>query len=239
MTKVAILQSCYMPWKGYFDIIGMADIFVIYDDVQYSKNHWHNRNQIKTDHGLRWLTVPVSRGAGLATRIDEVTVARDFAQAHLALIEQAYEGALHFAEVRTLVEEVLRVASGQMLLTDINYMSITAISRYLGLFTPMVLSRDLDGGGGAPTERLVRICKKLGATSYLSGPSAQSYLEVNLFKEAGIDVEWMDYSGYGEYRQLHGNFIHNVSILDLIFNLGHEAPQFMKFAGSAQVNYGA
>lgn len=225
--RIAILQSAYIPWKGYFDIIGSVDAFVIYDDVQYSKNHWHNRNQIKTQHGLKWLTVPVAKAEGAHQNIDSMQIAAPFAERHWRSLAQAYARAPHFGRYAGLVEELYASVARIDSLSALNRRMLEAIAAELGLATPFVSSGEL-GIGGGQSERLVNICRALGATAYLSGPSARSYLDEGRFAAAGIAVEWMDYAGYPEYRQLHGAFSHNVSILDLLFNAGPEARRYMK-----------
>jgi hypothetical protein len=225
--RAAILQSCYIPWKGYFDIIGMVDVFVIYDDVQYSKNHWHNRNLIKTQHGLKWLTVPVSKTDGAHQTIDRMRVAGAFAQKHWETINQAYARAPFYGLYRDKFAALYREAADLERLSALNELFLKAISAELGFETEFVWSSELAVPEGR-TERLVEICRKVGATTYLSGPSAASYLETTQFDAAGIGVEWMDYTGYPQYQQLHGGFEHGVSIIDLLMNAGPEARRFMK-----------
>jgi len=225
--RVAILQSCYLPWKGYFDIIGSVDVFVILDDVQYSKNHWHNRNLIKTATGSSWLTIPVSKAQGAFLPIDRVTIAQPFADKHWRSIKQAYARAPFMETVGRELEDLYRQAGELNLLTDINVLFLKALSNYLGLPTAFVRSSELNARGGQ-TERLVNICRELGAARYLSGPSAAAYIRQEEFDAAGIALEWMDYSGYPAYAQLHGDFVPAVSIVDLLLNIGPEARQYMK-----------
>ncbi len=225
--RVAILQSAYIPWKGYFDIIGMVDEFVVYDDVQYSKNHWHNRNLIKTQHGLKWLTVPVSKAEGAHQTIDSVRLPRPFADKHWTSVREAYARAPHFAHFAPMVEALYKEARGIGSLSELNLLFLRAIATALGLGTTFTISSGLRVAGER-TERLVGICRALGASTYLSGPSAQSYLDVGAFAAAGIAVEWMDYGGYPEYPQLHGAFEHTVSIIDLMFTTGPDARRYMK-----------
>lgn len=232
MTRVAILQSCYLPWKGYFDILGMADIFVVYDDVQYSKNHWHNRNQIKTDRGLTWLTVPVKKG-GLATKIDEVVVSGEYIDVHLSAIRQAYRRAECYDPTMGAIEEAFESVRGLSSLSEINVSLLTKLAGLLGIDTPMISASSL-GIAGDKTGRLVSICRHLGATTYLSGPAAKNYLDLERFTQQGIDVEWMDYSGYPSYPQQHSEFVPNVSIVDLLLNTGQRASSFMKFCSAGQ-----
>ncbi len=225
--RVAILQSCYIPWKGYFDIIGASDIFVLYDDVQYSKNHWHNRNIIKGKDGPHWLTVPVSKASGSFQNIETVTIAQSFAAKHWKTIVQSYARAPFFAALAKQFEDLYAQAERLERLSEVNFLFIEAISRMLGFQTRFIWSNSL-APEGLKSDRVLSICRQLNATSYLSGPSAQSYLDVESFADAGVEVQWMDYAGYPEYPQLHGPFSHQVSVIDLIFNTGERAGQFLK-----------
>jgi len=236
--RIAILQSCYIPWKGYFDIIGSVDEFVIYDDVQYSKNHWHNRNRIKTPAGPAWLTIPVSKAEGAFQPIDQVTIAQPFAAKHWRTIAQNYAKAPFMGTVGPMLEQLFEQAATMRRLSEINLIFLRAISDYLGFKTRFTFSSELAVEGGQ-TERLVNICRKLCATHYLSGPSAENYIDQTAFKTAGIALEWMDYSGYPQYRQMHGDFVHAVSIVDLLLNTGPQARSYMKAPFSASTPEGS
>lgn len=225
--RVAILQSNYIPWKGYFDIIGSVDAFIVYDDVQYSKNHWHNRNVIKTQHGLKWLTIPVSKTEGAFQTIDSVRVSSSFAQKHWRTISQSYAKATYFPMYQEEVASLFREIDHMNSLSELNVFLLKAICALLKINTEFISVRDLQSRGQR-TDRLVALCKELDATTYLSGPSAQTYIEVEKFREAKIELEWMSYAGYPQYPQLHGQFEHGVSILDLLFNMGPTVRNFMK-----------
>jgi hypothetical protein len=227
VTKVAILQSCYIPWKGYFDIIGSVDIFVVYDDVQYSKNHWHNRNLVKTQHGPKWLSIPISKAAGGFVNIEDIQISQPFAAKHAQTISQAYSRAPYFKSEWPRLEALYGSADAMVSLSAINLLFLKDISDRLGFTTRFISSADLDAPG-SKTDRLLAICQRLNATHYLSGPSAQSYLDNDKMAQAGISVEWMNYSGYPVYPQLHGAFEPAVSIIDLLFNVGPEVRDYMK-----------
>jgi hypothetical protein len=234
--RAAILQSCYIPWKGYFDIIAMVDVFVVYDDVKYSKNHWHNRNLIKTQHGLKWLTVPVSRGHDRIDSIDNMRIARPFAHKHWRSIAQSYARAPFFKKYSELLERCFKIAGNLENLSAVNVLFLKTLCEELGIRTEIVSSRDLEARG-TPTERLVNICREIGANIYLSGPSAKAYIEQEEFAKSAIGLEWMDYSRYPRYSQLHGPFAHGVSILDLILNEGPDARTFLKSEARPVVSY--
>ncbi|MEA2942645.1 MAG: hypothetical protein QOD09_3174 [Bradyrhizobium sp.] len=225
--RAAILQSCYIPWKGYFDIIAMVDVFVIYDDVKYSKNHWHNRNLIKTQHGLKWLTVPVSRRPDAIDSIDNMRIARPFAHKHWRSIAQAYARAPFFRKYSERLEACFKRAGSLDNLSAVNVLFIKTLCEELGIRTEIVWSRDLEARG-TPTERLVNICREIGANIYLSGPSAKAYIDEAEFTKSSVGLEWMDYSRYARYSQLHGPFAHGVTVLDLILNEGPDARTFLK-----------
>jgi WbqC-like protein family len=225
--RIAILQSNYIPWKGYFDMMGMVDEFVLLDDVQYTRRDWRNRNQIKTAQGLQWLTIPVDVKGRFESNINEVTVADpNWTKDHWNKISQAYSKAMFFKDYCVQIEEAYLNLSERHL-SKINYRFLALINTILMIKTPIHWSENFIVSE-EKSLRLLDICLKLGATVYVSGPAAKDYLRVDLFKREGIEVKWMDYSGYPEYRQLYGTFIHSVSILDLIFNEGPNAIKFLK-----------
>ncbi|WP_248918268.1 WbqC family protein [Pseudomonas entomophila] len=225
MKRVAILQSNYIPWKGYFDLIAAVDEFILYDDMQYTKNDWRNRNQIKTPKGVEWLTVPA--GQDIDRRIRDVELRDSRWQVkHWKSLEANYAKAPCFAEIaRWLKPLYLEQAHGN--LSALNHALLQAVCDYLGITTRISRSWDYQLGEGK-TERLVDLCRQAGASEYLSGPAARDYLDERQFDAEGIAVTWFDYRGYPEYPQLWGAFAHGVSILDLLFNCGREAPRFMK-----------
>ena len=228
---VVILQSNYIPWKGYFDILNTADEFIFYDQVQYTKNDWRNRNRIKTPQGVNWLTIPVRQNS-LDQNIDQTLVSDPkWAIKHWRTLAQVYAKAPHFKAYRDELE-ALYTDPGSEHLSIINRRFIELICQWLGSTTRLTWSSEYDLVEGK-TARLVKLVQDAGGTHYLTGPAAQNYLETDLFEQAGITVEWMDYSGYPEYRQPFGPFEHGVTVLDLLFNEGPNAPQFMKSFGPA------
>jgi len=233
VRRVAIVQSSYIPWKGYFDMINLADELILLDSVQFTRRDWRNRNRIKTAHGPRWLTIPVRTKGRYHQRIDEVE-AEDahWAERHWRTLVQHYAAAPCFATLREGVEPLL-LEGEQRRLTEVNRRLLTGLCGLLGIDT--AITRDTDYElYGARTERLLALCVQSGATHYISGPAARSYLEEARFAEHGIAVEWMDYAGYPPYPQLHPPFEHAVSVLDLLFNTGLDAPLYMKSFASAR-----
>lgn len=221
MKKVAILQSNYIPWKGYFDLIASVDEFILYDDMQYTKNDWRNRNKIKTKTGLAWLTVPV--GQNINRRIRDVELqSTQWQTNHWKTLCQNYSRAPHFSEVAKIIEPLYRQRIHKNL-SELNRAFIESICGYLGVSTTIRNSWDYNLTEGK-TERLVDLCLQAGADCYLSGPAAKNYIQADLFDAAGIELSWMVYSGYPEYEQQYPPFVHEVSILDLLFHVGPNAP---------------
>ena len=231
MKKVAILQSNYIPWKGYFDIINMVDEFILYDDMQYTRRDWRNRNKIKTFDGLKWLTIPVSVKGKYLQKINETQVMnKEWAEEHLKTISYNYARAPYYKELLPWLEELYAKAAGMDYLSDINYLFLSEICRYLGIRTKLSWSSDyklIDG----KTERLAALVEAAGGSYYLSGPAAMDYIQPEVFDAYHIQLAYMNYDGYPEYPQLHGEFCHGVSILDLLLQEGKHATAFMKSFG--------
>lgn len=221
------MQSNYIPWKGYFDLIAAVDEFILYDDVQFTKRDWRNRNKIKTPQGLHWLTVPVRSKGRYSQAIRETEInGEDWAEGHWKSLVQNYSRAPCFSEV----EEWLRplyLEKHYYLLSELNSAFIKAICDYLGIKTRISRSSEYELWDGQ-TERLLGLCVQGKADEYISGPAAKDYLDEAKFTEHGVNVAWFDYSGYPEYPQLWGDFVHGVSILDLLFNCGKDSINYMK-----------
>jgi hypothetical protein len=223
--KLAILQSNYIPWKGYFDLINSVDEFILYDDVQYTKNDWRNRNKIKTPEGSEWLTIPVKKNYGQKIR-ETVIQYSNWNRKHWYSILHNYSRARHFHDYKDLFEN-LYLGCQENLLSQINYRFLAAICQILGINTKISWSMDYKLIEGK-TEKLVSLCKQAGATEYISGPAAQAYINQELFRSENIALSYIDYSGYPEYQQLFPPFDHRVSIIDLIFNEGLNARKYLK-----------
>ena len=224
---VAIVQSNYIPWKGYFDLINRVDEFILFDDVQFTRRDWRNRNRIKTRDGLAWLTIPVRvKGRFLQTIKDTVISDPQWNRRHWNTLVHHYARARHFREYEAALQQ-LYLDSTETHLSDVNFRFITAICGMLGIRTRISRSMDyhlIDG----QTARLVDLCKQANATDYLSGPAAKAYVNEDLFRQAGIALHWMDYSGYPQYRQRFPPFEHRVTILDLLLSEGQDAPKYMR-----------
>lgn len=227
LKKVAILQSNYIPWKGYFDMIAAVDEFILYDDMQYTRRDWRNRNQIKTPQGLQWLTVPVKVKGKYHQTIRETEIDGDeWRENHWKALVQNYRRAACFDEVAAIIEPLYREASAP-LLSELNRRLIETVCGYLGIATRISNSWDYTLVEGK-TERLADLCAQAGGTEYISGPAARDYMDEAVFAGRGIALTWFDYAGYPEYPQLWGEFTHGVTIFDLLFNCGRDAPRYMK-----------
>ncbi|AVS81389.1 WbqC family protein [Acidovorax sp. NCPPB 3859] len=226
-TTAVIVQSNYLPWKGYFDLLRQADIFVLYDDVQYTRRDWRNRNVIKTPQGLHWLTVPVNSKGQYHQDIERITVSSsDWIERHWSTIAMSYGKSPGFFEYGEALRSMLHGCADCTLLSEINHRLIQGLAGLLDIDTPIARSSTY-GKVPGKNENLIHLCQAVGATRYLSGPSASSYLDPTLFSRAGIDLSYMDYSGYPEYKQPHGPFNHFVSVIDLLMSTGRQAGKYL------------
>lgn len=225
VRTAVVLQSNYIPWKGYFDLISEADIFVFYDDVQYTSRDWRSRNKIKTARGAEWISVPV--GAHINRRICDTKINDiHWQMKHWRAIQHSYSKSRYFDIYRELFESIYLGHTWNNL-SELNQHCIKLISKdLLGLSTKFCHSSDYEVSGGK-LDRLVEIVRKTGATRYISGPAAKDYIDPLCFAEVGIELVWKDYSGYPEYPQRFQPFEHGVSILDLLFNVGPNAPWYI------------
>jgi len=223
-----ILQPSYIPWRGYFHQIQRADYFVFYDDVQYDKHGWRNRNRIKTQQGAQWLTIPTrTRGTVEQRRtIQDIEIdwERGWTRKHLASLRQAYQRAPFYADWEPFLTEIYARTPSHLAPFTIEL--TIELARRLGIaHTRFLRSSDL-GIPGTRTERLVAIVQHLGCDRYLSGPSAHDYLEEPHFAAAGIALEYMRYD-YPDYPQLYPPFDSKVTILDLLFMTGPDASKYI------------
>lgn len=225
--KVAISQSNFIPWKGYFDLIDSVDHFVVYDEMQYTKRDWRNRNKIKTSNGVLWVSVPVSVKGKYYQKINETMISeKSWGRKTWATIQHNYSKAPYFKEYSSRFEDIF-LDESISLLSDLNLKLLKLVCDILEIKTQFHLSRDFKLAEDR-NQRLVDICRELEAEIYVSGPAAKDYLDENLFREHNIKVEWFKYENYLEYPQLNGDFNHFVSVLDLLFNTGEESKKLFK-----------
>ncbi len=236
--NVVILQPSYIPWRGVFDQIQKADLYIFYDDVQYDKRSWRNRNQIKTPHGKQWLTIPVfARGSqpeNIATNQIKIVWDRQWNADHLKSLQHAYAKAPYFDRYLPLLKEYYSRCDEY--LADFTIEFTITLARELGiLHTRFMRSSDIKDIGGRKTDRLIQILQHVGARRYISGPSARSYIEDEKFDAAGITMEYMEYN-YPEYTQLYPPFDPYVSVLDLLFMKGKDAAKYIYLKESNDQN---
>jgi hypothetical protein len=228
--NAVILQPSYIPWRGFFDQVARADVFVFYDDVQYDKRGWRNRNRIKTPTGPIWLTIPVfSKGAQVEhIPINEIKIVWDqpWNQSHWKSIQYSYTKAPFFKMYSELLAQ--KFESQPEYLADFTIDLTVTLAGLLGISrTKFLRSSEIPGIEGTKTDRLVAILKKIGATHYISGPSAKDYIEDEKFSDAGITLEYMQYA-YPEYPQLYPPFDAQVSVLDLLFIIGPNSMDYIQ-----------
>lgn len=219
---MVVLQPGYLPWLGFFDQLRRADVFVYYDDVQYDKHGWRNRNRIKTQHGPAWLTVPVRHSGERQPRIIDVEIDRrtSWARKHVLTLRQAYARAPFRDRYLPALEELLSRRWER--LVDLDLACVDLMAPWFGL-QPRIERSSALGIGGEQSERLVGICRYFGASRYVSGDAAEAYLDRGTFDRQGIAIDWQRYS-HPTYPQLHGEFVPYLSALDLLFNCGDRAP---------------
>jgi hypothetical protein len=225
--RVGVIQSNYIPWRGYFDFIDDVDVFVVHDDLQFTKGDWRNRNRIKTARGTTWLTVPVHyRSTSQLICDTPIDYSRDWTREHRNLIAAHLGPAPYVQDVFNLLDPVL--ATRRPSISALNVALLKSLCSYLRIATPLAMSSEFNLRG-TRTARLIDLLTKMGATSYLSGPSARAYLDERQFEDAGIALEYKEYV-YPDYPQLWGPFDGAVSIIDTIANCGPAARTVLKSA---------
>jgi WbqC-like protein family len=228
MTTCVILQPSYIPWRGYFHQVQKADLFVFYDDVQYDRLGWRNRNRIKTPQGPKWLTIPVHRHGAVTEQIPinqiQICWKDSWNAKHWSTIEYAYHKTPFFQSYAPLLKTFYE--RHPTWLSDFTIELTIAIARELGIqHTEFIRSSALQVEG-FKTDRLINILRKLGASHYISGPSARNYIQEEKFSAAGITLEYMEYH-YPEYPQLYPPFDPQVTVLDLLFMTGSDARKYI------------
>jgi hypothetical protein len=227
MKTLVVLQPGYLPWLGFFDQMRRADIFVYYDDVQYDKNGWRNRNRIKSPAGPHWLTVPVLH-KGFPSIVDvQIDNRMAWARKHVGSIRQFYGRAPYLAEYLLPLEDLLNRRWTHLVDLDI---AVSGLLAEWLVLRPAIARSSALGIMGERSERLLKFCLHFGAGRYLSGSAAKEYLDVALFERHGIQVEWQDYE-QPAYPQLHGEFVPHLSALDLLLNCGPEAGRILTNPG--------
>ena len=221
MTTLVVLQPSYLPWLGYFDQMSKSDVFVWYDDVQFDKHGWRNRNRIKSAKGPLWLTVPVLQRGRAVQPIDAVEIDNrlSWSRKHLRSVEQLYARAPFAGTMLPRLSELLLRPWRR--LVDLDIATTEWLANEFAIGTPRYRASQLDVRGDR-NSRLINFCRYFKATRYISGEAARAYLDVPQFAAAGIEVVWHAYQ-HPQYPQLHGDFIPYLSALDLLLNMGPAA----------------
>lgn len=226
---LVILQSNYLPWKGYLDLVASASTFVVFDDVQYTRRDWRNRNHIIQNGKKVVLTIPVGTKGKYHANISDIEISDpSWTRKHWGTIRQAYAKAPYFELYGDALEAAYQQASEFSHLSHINRHFLELIMRFLGIDTPITDSANVPNHAETPTDRLIEICQAHGATRYISGPAARAYMQAEKFDNAGIELCYADYSGYPAYDQKSNEFDHHVSAIDLLMRCGPEAHQHLK-----------
>lgn len=228
MRKIAILQPNYIPWKGVFDLIDRVDHFVFYDDVQYTKKDWRNRNYIKSKDSDLLLSVPVKTKGKTGQLIKDTLIDNDhkWQMKHYKSIVNCYKQSQFFERYHFILEE-LYLNNTWNLLSELNVFSTKIISKAINIQTNWHLSSNLSKSGSKIGDKAIKICKELNCNYFINGPSSKKFLDLNLFKKNNIHVEFIKYE-FPLYHQQYTPFSHNVSILDVIFNCGPNALKFIR-----------
>lgn len=221
--RLIVLQPGYLPWLGFFDQMHWADTFVIYDDAQYTKNDWRNRNRIKGTNGPHWLAVPVHFHLG--NLIKDVALPEDkrWVKSHVKSLQFAYAKAKYFDDYFPWIKELIEAPHERLI--DLDMALIMYLKGTLGIDTQILYSSRMQVRG-SKSQRLINICRECGATQYLTGDAARDYLDVKLFEDNGIEVKYHHYK-HPVYPQLHGEFIQYLSVVDLLFNCGPESLDYI------------
>jgi hypothetical protein len=224
---VAIHQPQYLPWLGYFDKMRRADMFCFLDNVQYKKNDWQNRNRLKTDQGWQWLTVPVCYR--FPQKINEVKINHgvDWKRKHLQALITNYNRAPYFREYVVIFEQIF--SKDWDSLTELNVYLIECLKELLGLqHKPTFLASSFKLRDH-PTDRLIDICKELGADTYLSGQDGVNYMDLDRFQKYDLNMIIQDFK-HPVYPQLYTDFQSHLSVVDLLFNCGPASMEIVREA---------
>ena len=215
----------YLPWCGLFDRIARSDLFVLLDNVRYSKNYFINRNKIKTPHGWTWITVPViSHGKSGQIIMDVETDGKiPWEHQHWKSLSFSYSKAPFFAKHAGFFGDLY--ASRHCYLNDVIQKTLTYLVQSLDITTRIVRASEL-GVSGKKNEYILNICRHVGADEYLSGPDGRNYLDFRQWQDAGIDILFHDYR-HPVYPQLYGTFEPNMSVVDLLFNCGKSSKEIL------------
>ncbi len=227
MKKIAILQPNYIPWKGVFDLINRVDVFVFYDDVQYTTKDWRNRNKIKTINGDKWLSVPVINKSKRHQLICDAMIdaTKCWQKEHYRKLTYNYQKAKYFEQYKHILDTIL-VENKWSKISDLDIFATKLIASEIGIGAMWINTSDLKIHGAKEGEKVIKICKELGCSHFINGPSSKAFIDENLFEKEGIKLDYMTYS-YPEYEQLFQPFSHQVTVLDVLFNCGPDSKKYI------------
>ena len=225
--KIAILQPNYIPWKGVFDLINQVDVFVFYDDVQYTKKDWRSRNKIKSPNGEHWITVPVITKGKREQLISEAEIdnTQNWQSKHYKSILGSYSKAPYFDQYSYIIDEIY-INNKWKKLVDLNIFSTKLIADILGIKVEWYKSSDYNFTGDKSGEKVVKLCKQFDCNYFINGPASKAFMNQELFNKNNIELKYMEYE-YPQYKQLYPPFDHYVTVLDTIFHCGEEAKKFI------------
>lgn len=222
---LAAHQPQFAPWLGYFDKLDRADVFVLLDNVQFKKNEWQNRNRIKGSEGPQWLTVPVSGQFGRNIMELDIVSRQNWPERHLKTLRTCYGRASHYEATFSSYETV--ACRPWKKLADLNIQLLHDLLAQMGLERRILLASELGPLSEDRDERLIELCRKLGAETYLAGAGGRDYMELERYRAAGIEVVFQEYR-HPTYPQLFGDFAPNLSVLDLLFNCGPRSMEIIR-----------
>ncbi|MBN1493687.1 MAG: WbqC family protein [Candidatus Omnitrophica bacterium] len=225
----AIHQPQYMPWLGYFDKIDKADVFILLDDVQFKKNEWQNRNKIRTAQGWQWITVPVLHDFGQKINTVHIDNNKKWRHDHLRAIELSYGKAPYYGRYKDFIDELYKTE--WFSLAKLNTFIIDKIVGFLGIGTKLVLASDFNIQAES-TQRLIDLCRAVGADTYLAGADGHKYMDVELFRSSGIVMQTQQYE-HPVYPQLWckkdgSGFVSHMAIIDVLFNHGDKSLEIIQ-----------
>tara|TARA_A100001515_G_scaffold32192_1_gene25124 strand:- start:54580 stop:55278 length:699 start_codon:yes stop_codon:yes gene_type:complete len=229
-NKIIITQSNYIPWKGYFTTMKKATHIILYDNAQYTKRDWRNRNKIITPNGPSWLSIPVDVKGKFHQKINEAKVKdNNWSLNHWNKITENYRKAPYFKEYSVYFEELyLKELKNYDYLSDINRVLLQRCISLLELDISILDSREFDIRGGK-TEKLINLCNDMDANEYFTGPAAKGYMDEGLFEKNNIKLTYYDLDNFPEYTQMWQGFDHYVSIVDMFFNLGDQTIKYFNW----------
>ena len=227
MKKIAISQSNYLPWKGYFELINYVDEFIFFDEVQYTRRDWRNRNILLKNGKKIWITLPIKNKNNYKEKISNMIIDDiKWKKNHLDLIKNCYSKSKYFNEIYDFIRNTIQT-NHAIKLSEINQNLIKSICDRLDIKNSFSFSSEIVKSKKNASERLLEICKIKNCKIYVTGPNAKNYLNQNLFEKNGIKIEWYNYGITKKYYQINETFQPNLSIIDCLMNCGFNKKKFM------------